>query len=701
MFRNSKKLKVKSTNNSTSGNMFRVKKRVVKRWIRRIILFTITIATLSYIVSLVVEHRMKKVNDSTEAPTDFNGDPVTPEFKLAHKALTPRKPRPPIQLRVEENPFLKNEELDLQINKEPVLVEVKENEDLDLPIEEPPVAGPKRKHFQVPEAYGPKKDWNDYVSMEEDRKRVGIGEHGVAAHITDESLKELEQKMSLQNGFNALLSDSISVNRSIVDARLEACHSKMYLAKLPTTSVVIPFYEEYLSVLQRTMHSIVNRTPRELLKEIILVDDCSTREYLKTQLEEYVEEHFPKLVHIVRLQNRTGLIGARVAGARVATGDVLVFFDSHIECNYNWLPPLIEPIAINPKISTCPIVDVIEHETFAYYGAHQQGSRGAFDWNLLYKQLPLLPEDMVDQTNPSANPVMMGGLFAIGRDFFWELGGYDEGLDIWGAEQYEISFKIWMCGGMLFDVPCSRVAHVFRGPMDSRPSPRNYDFVNRNHMRLAEVWMDDYKKYIYDRKPEIYYNLDPGDLTAQKAIRQKLNCKSFQWYLDVVAHDLIENFPPVEPPLYASGVIQSLAFPQFCVDTMNRPRPGSVGLYYCADNKTHPQLNQFWMLTWYRDIRLKEGSNCLDVQASHPNSSILMWPCHSQGGNQFWYYDREHKWVVHGIHGKFCMEAFVNEQGEPEVYANACDASNENMRWQFGFVNNTQLDQFREGLNYS
>jgi polypeptide N-acetylgalactosaminyltransferase len=111
-----------------------------------------------------------------------------------------------------------------------------------------------------------------------------------------------------------------------------SCRTKVHPNKLPTTSIVIVFHNEAWTTLLRTIWSVINRSPRPLLKEIILVDDASERDYLGEKLEDYVKT-LPVPCYVLRTGKRSGLIRARLLGAASVKGQVITFLDAHCEVN--------------------------------------------------------------------------------------------------------------------------------------------------------------------------------------------------------------------------------------------------------------------------------------------------------------------------------------------------------------------------------
>lgn len=142
----------------------------------------------------------------------------------------------------------------------------------------------------------------------------------------------------------------------------------VYPDHLPNTSVIIIFHNEAWCTLTRTIWSIIQRTPRQLLAEIILVDDHSDLPHLAEPLDAYVAR-LPVRCVVVRQTPRSGLIQARLLGAATARGSTLTFFDSHCECTVGWLQPLLAGIARNRHAVAIPTIDIISEDTFAYAGA--------------------------------------------------------------------------------------------------------------------------------------------------------------------------------------------------------------------------------------------------------------------------------------------------------------------------------------------
>ncbi|XP_007518306.1 polypeptide N-acetylgalactosaminyltransferase 6 [Erinaceus europaeus] len=449
------------------------------------------------------------------------------------------------------------------------------------------------------------------------------GADGKAFQKTEWTPLETEEKERgyKKHCFNAFASDRISLQRALgPDTRPPECVDQKFrrCPPLPSTSVIIVFHNEAWSTLLRTVYSVLHTSPAILLKEIILVDDASTDDYLKEQLEQYVKQL--QVVRVVRQEERKGLITARLLGASVAQAEVLTFLDAHCECFHGWLEPLLARIAEDETAVVSPDIVTINLNTFQFSKPVQRGrvhSRGNFDWSLTFGWEALPPDEKQrrkDETYPIKSPTFAGGLFSISKSYFEHIGTYDNQMEIWGGENVEMSFRVWQCGGQLEIIPCSVVGHVFR-TKSPHTFPKGINVITRNQVRLAEVWMDNYKELFYRRNlqaAKMAKEKSFGDISERLQLREKLHCHNFSWFLNNIYPEMF--VPDLKPTSF--GAIKNLG------------------------------INQ-----------------CLDVgENNHGGKPLIMYSCHGLGGNQYFEYTTQ-KELRHNIAKQLCLHATAGTVG--------------------------------------
>ncbi|KAI3388870.1 hypothetical protein SNEBB_009935, partial [Seison nebaliae] len=340
--------------------------------------------------------------------------------------------------------------------------------------------------------------------------------------------------------FRQDISHIIPLDRTLPEIREKECMLKNYGILHRKVSIIITYHDEPHSTLFRSLTSIANRTPHELIHEIIIINDGSVNGCLDDCLFGFVGTYgLSKKTKVYSTSNQLGFTMVRMEGVKRSTGDIIVFLESHIECMDGWLEPLIYEINKNNHTVAAPTLDTINANTFKYEKA-TKFTYGAFDWKLNFMWRLFTNRSSISKYEPFEMPVMPGGLYAITKDYFLHLGGYDTKFELWGSENLEISFRIWRCGGRIVEVPCSRIGHIFREFVPYILG-KQIHIVNQNRYRLIKLWLGDYEKFFTLINPELS-KFKKIDIDEQLELHRKLNCKSLRWYLQNIFG---ESFLPI------------------------------------------------------------------------------------------------------------------------------------------------------------
>lgn len=427
-------------------------------------------------------------------------------------------------------------------------------------------------------------------------------------------------------GIHLLNSVDLGVNRTIRRTRPDACGLKDWkkLGTLPRATVIITYRDEPRSTLLRTVVSVIEQSPSDLLEEIILIDDNNEDATIGSELSSIAK------VRVLRNEKREGLIRSRIIGTKAAKGEVLVFLDSHCECEPGWLEPLLFRVKANPKRLASPVINNINLYSYEIEPVSTY-LRGGFNWNLdfFWEWIPARDRArrIRDPTYSFKTPAIAGGLFAIDRQWFMDLGLYDDGMEIWGAENIELSLRIWTCGGEMEIVPCSKVGHIYKqknvysypdGPAKTKTC---------NNRRIAQVWMDSFKA-IYDltlSRSEL--ETDCKDAPERVKLRSELKCEPFDWYLDTV-------YPELQIPLETDLAFGQIHFnqPSFltCIDNIAIGHESGIGANSCL---------QSYHLQEYRltkDNLIFHDDFCFSLSALKSGSVIVSMLCDKNDVHQQW-----------------------------------------------------------------
>jgi Glycosyltransferases involved in cell wall biogenesis len=276
------------------------------------------------------------------------------------------------------------------------------------------------------------------------------------------------------------------------------------------------------SRVQRTIQSLVSNKETSVSWEIIVVDDVSN-----DRCCDGLKVAAPRLtLTVVKSRRRLGVARARNLGAAKARGKVLFMTDSHVELCPGWDRLVLKTVKPG-RIAAATITD--RSSRFRGYGCSLVVPFMGTRWN----RAPLARGLTVQIASAAGT--------ALSRDLFWRIGGYDEGMRVYGAAEPEFSVRAWLSGAKIVSADGLEVSHRFKPRADRDAFIGRYrtDMVH-NNLRFGLLYLSQmgvlqmirhYSMTFPRHLPKACRLLSQSDVWERRSFLRKSLRFDFEWFI--------------------------------------------------------------------------------------------------------------------------------------------------------------------------
>ncbi|QSS96710.1 glycosyltransferase family 2 protein [Psychroflexus sp. ALD_RP9] len=236
-------------------------------------------------------------------------------------------------------------------------------------------------------------------------------------------------------------------------------------ANLPQTAVAILNWNGK-NLLQRFLPSLTKYSKEA---SIYVIDNASTDDSIL-----FLKENYPE-VNIIKNKHNFGFAGGYNEGLKLIKEDYLILLNNDVEVTKNWIPPLIKLLQTQAKVAAVQpkLKDLNKPDYFEYAGA-----AGGFIDQLGYpfcrgRLFNELEKDKGQYNDTIEIFWASGACFAVKREIFMNLGGFDE--DYFAhQEEIDLCWRFKNFGYKIMYTANSQVYHLGGGSLNAQNPKKTF-----------------------------------------------------------------------------------------------------------------------------------------------------------------------------------------------------------------------------------